>query len=104
MIMKKLSCRKTELVKYDTDDKKTAQQYFNRGNEKFIIKDYNGAITCYTLTIEIDPKNTMAYYYRGCAKILLQDSKGAMTDLTKAVEIPLLSNTFYCGDAANHIH
>jgi len=101
--MKKIFCVKTELANDDTDNFKTAMKYFNRANEKFNINDYNGAIAYYTLALEIDPKNTMAYYYRGCAKILLQDAKGAIADLAKAVEIPLLSNTFYRGESANHI-
>ena len=101
--MKKIFCGKTESVNDYTENLKIAQKYFNRANEKFNIHDYNGAITYYTLTIGIDPKHTMAYYYRGCAKILLQDAKGAIADLAKAVEIPLLSNTFYRGESANHI-
>lgn len=69
--MKKTLFSRTELAKSYSEENKTAQEYFDQGNEKFNLQDYNGAVADYTKAIEIEPQSKMSYYYRGCAKIHL---------------------------------
>ncbi len=61
--------------------------YYNRGNDKYDVGDYYGAIADYTKAIEISPREADAYYNRGLAKHDLNDYYGAIADYTKAIEI-----------------
>jgi tetratricopeptide (TPR) repeat protein len=64
-----------------------ASDYLNRGDSKYLLDDYSGAIADYTKAIEIDPNYALAYFNRGCSKHLLEDYSGAIADYTKAIEI-----------------
>jgi tetratricopeptide (TPR) repeat protein len=66
---------------------KIAQQYFNRGNSKIFLQDYEGAIINFDKGIEIDPRFAKAYYRRGIAKNFSQNQDGVSVDFTKAFEI-----------------
>jgi len=65
----------------------SAEGYFDRGNSKYDLQDYRGAIQDYSKAIELDPSNADAYYNRGNAKRKLQDYRGAIQDYSKAIEL-----------------
>ena len=72
---------------YATAYCQTADDYFNRGNSKYDLQDYRGAIADFTKAIELKPNNADIYFNRGNSKQKLQDRRGCIADLTKAIEI-----------------
>jgi tetratricopeptide (TPR) repeat protein len=64
-----------------------AKEYFNRGSEKVIIKNYSGAIHDLSEAIRLNPGFLEAYENRGVAKYYLNDLNGAVDDYSKALEI-----------------
>jgi tetratricopeptide (TPR) repeat protein len=67
-------------------DPKNIYALTNRGVDKSILEDYNGAISDYTKIIEIDSNNTLAYLNRGKNKKRLNDFLGAIEDFDKAID------------------
>ena len=65
----------------------SAGEFFNRGNAKYRLRDYQGAIADYTKAIQIDPQDAFSYVNRGNAKKGLGDHQGAIADYSKAIEI-----------------
>ena len=65
----------------------SAEDYVNRGNNKYRLRDYQGAIIDYTMVLEIDPQKASAYYFRGIAKNESGDYEGAIADYNKVIEI-----------------
>jgi len=65
----------------------SAEEYYNRGNEKSDSEDYNGSIEDYSFAISIKPNFINAYYNRGHTKYKLEDYYGAIADYTKAIEL-----------------
>ena len=65
----------------------TSAEYFNNGLEKMEKRDYKGAITDYTKSIELDSNYADAYINRGIAKNKLRNHSGAIADFTKAIEL-----------------
>ncbi len=61
--------------------------FLSRGNAKFNLGDYKGAILDYSKAILINPKNGLAYLNRGDAKILIKDKIGGCKDLNKAASL-----------------
>jgi tetratricopeptide (TPR) repeat protein len=61
----------------------TVDEYFSKGNDKFKLQDYNGAISDYDKAIELNPKYAGLYYNRGLAKDNLNDCRGAISDYTR---------------------
>ena len=73
----------------------SAEGYFDRGNSKYDLQDYRGAIQDYSKAIELDPSDAEAYYNRGLAKRKLQDYRGAIQDYSKAIELdPSFANAY----------
>ena len=73
----------------------TAQDNYNKGNEKANAKDYAGSIKDFDKAVKLDPKYTDAYYNRGTSKMYMKDYKGAITDFDKAIELkPDFLNAF----------
>lgn len=66
-----------------------ANEYFNRGNFKKLLGDYNGALSDYDKAIEMKPSFFEAYHQRGTVKSLLKDEEGAMSDFNKAISLIL---------------
>jgi len=54
--------------------------YFNRGNQKFKSKDYQGAIKDYNVAIRLNPKYLEAYHSRAIIKEKLNYYNGAIAD------------------------
>ena len=59
----------------------------NRGQTKYDLEDYTGAISDLTKSIEIIPNNGWAYYIRGLSKQKIEDLNSACTDWKKAAEL-----------------
>ena len=78
---------KEQVVYEKKSNLNTAEEYFYRAYEKSEKGDYNGAISDYTIAIEINPNFAQAYNNRGIRKANLNDYKGAISDFTKAIEI-----------------
>ncbi len=58
----------------------TAEEYFNKANNKSDSKDYQGAIVDYTKAIELNPNYSDAYVNRGDTKTKIQDFQGALAE------------------------
>jgi tetratricopeptide (TPR) repeat protein len=65
----------------------TALDYFNKGLNKGIEKDYKGSMADYTNAIELDPNFAATFYFRGQSKARLDDYRGSRIDYTKAIEL-----------------
>lgn len=63
------------------------QGYYYRGDLKYFVKDYIGAIQEYTKAIEINPTYDFAYNSRGICKCFLNDYSSAIEDFNKALEL-----------------
>ncbi len=85
--MKKIQIFVTVLLMSLFSFGQTAETYFERGNAKYVIDDYEGAIADFTKAIEINPNYAKAYFDRGNSKLSLNDYSGAVEDYEKAVEI-----------------
>jgi tetratricopeptide (TPR) repeat protein len=73
----------------------TAQDNYNKGNEKADSKDFVGSIKDYDKAIKLNPKYTDAYYNRATSKIYIKDYKGAIADYNRAIELrPDFLNAF----------
>ena len=59
----------------------------NRGVDKSILEDYNGAIEDYTKIIKISPRNSLAYLNRGNNKARLGNYLEAIEDYNKLIRI-----------------
>ena len=68
-------------------DPKLSYAWFNRGNLKCRLKDYNGAVQDYSLAIENEPSLAEAWFNRGLTLIYLNDRANACNDLSKAGEL-----------------
>ncbi|MEK6783296.1 MAG: tetratricopeptide repeat protein [Bacteroidota bacterium] len=63
----------------------TAHEYVLRGEAKYKLLDYRGAIADYDKAIEVEPKQYDTYISRGNAKYYLLDYRGAIADYDKAI-------------------
>jgi tetratricopeptide (TPR) repeat protein len=64
-----------------------AEEYFDKGNAKFNLQDFIGAISEYNKAIEVKPDYTHAYLNRGVVKVELQNFKGALVDFNRAIKL-----------------
>ena len=74
-----------------------AADFYNSGNKKMILKDYQGSIADFTKAIELKPDFARAYLSRGIVKATrLHDYKGAIPDYNKSIEItPTIPGAYY---------
>ena len=63
------------------------ENYSMRGNEKFINRDYSGAIKDFTTVIVLNSNDAESYYKRGLAKVALNYEESAMSDFQRAKEL-----------------
>src|SRR5690348_6238257 len=61
--------------------------YLNRGNTRYLQRDYVAAIADYNKAIELKPAYDKTYNGRGIAKRASGDFAGAIADCSKAIEI-----------------
>jgi tetratricopeptide (TPR) repeat protein len=64
-----------------------SETLLDKGNEKFILNDYKGAIQDFTVAVKLNPNNALIYDSRGHAKFHLEDYAGAIDDFTMALKI-----------------
>lgn len=60
--------------------------YNVKGNAKYELGDYEGAMQDYTKAIEISPNKPEAYHLRALLKSELEDYREAILDFTMAIE------------------
>jgi len=72
-----------------------AEQYTQRGNEKYINGDYSGAIADFTEVIKINPENAMAYISRALARSRSGNINGAIGDYNAVIKIDPNSRIAY---------
>ncbi|MBD2339578.1 tetratricopeptide repeat protein [Calothrix sp. FACHB-156] len=76
--------RLTHSIKIAPDD---AVAFYNRGNTRAELGDYEGAIADYTQAIKINPNYADAYYSRANARCDLEDYQSAILDYSQAIKI-----------------
>lgn len=82
----------------------SAQDFNNRGNDKYNKADYEGAVQDYNRAIELKPNDAEAYYNRGWAKYSLGDKQGAIADYTQAIKLkPDYADAYYYRGDAKYI-
>jgi len=60
---------------------------FNRGQAKYRLKDYSGALNDFNRVIYLDPFNAHAYMKRGMSYLGLGDKDNACIDWNKAADL-----------------
>ena len=82
---------KSEAVKPLAEEKQSvsAETYFYRGNEKYLMRSYEDAITAYNEAIQLQPDFANAYVNRGLAKEKLGQHESAIMDYSSAIKIDL---------------
>ncbi|MYA71879.1 tetratricopeptide repeat protein [Candidatus Poribacteria bacterium] len=80
---------KPEVVKPLTEEEQSvsAETHFYRGNEKYLMRVYQDAITAYNEAIRLQPDFANAYVNRGLAKEKLGQHESAIMDYSSAIEI-----------------
>lgn len=68
---------------------KKAVEYFNRGNFKFKLQEYEFSVKDYDKAIELSPDFAEAYCKRGDAKSLSGKHNEAIKDYNEAINIIL---------------
>src|SRR5882757_1245346 len=64
----------------------TPQMYYQSGGDKFLAKDYPGAIADFSKAVGLEPGYTDAWYFRGLTKFIAKDSTAA-DDFSKVLEL-----------------
>lgn len=79
-----------------SNEKEKTEIYYKKGNTKYSLNDFEGAISDYSKAIELNSKNAKAYCNRDSAKDEVKDSEGAILDFNKAIELnPKYSFAYY---------
>ncbi|HDQ26377.1 MAG TPA: tetratricopeptide repeat protein [bacterium] len=65
----------------------TAEDHISAGNEKYELRDYEGAVKDYDRAIKLQPDYAMAYLNRGLAKYMRGERDAAIKDLKKSAEL-----------------
>ncbi|WP_264529227.1 tetratricopeptide repeat protein [Flavobacterium sp. N502540] len=73
----------------------TTSEWTERGDDKYDLKDYVGAIADYTKAIQEKSTNDTAYFKRGWAKFEINDYEGALADYTKAADLSPLDWSYH---------
>src|SRR5882757_9567759 len=64
----------------------SGEHYYNRGNLKFQLQEFDGALTDLNKSIELNSEEPLVYWIRGGVKEKMGDLIGAREDLTKVIE------------------
>jgi len=70
---------------FGASNEKKAKQFADRGHDKVIKGDFDGAIADYTRAIQLEPDCEACYANRGDAKREKKDFDGAIADCTEAI-------------------
>jgi small glutamine-rich tetratricopeptide repeat-containing protein alpha len=74
----------TTTIGSDEDNKKKSEELKVQGNEKFKLKDFDGAIKCYSEAIQLYP-NSIYYHNRGIAYSKVNQHQDAINDYKKCI-------------------
>ena len=88
---------KSDAVKPLAQEKQSvsAETHFYRGNEKYLMRIYQDAITAYDEAIRLQPDFANAYVNRGLAKEKLGQHESAIMDYSSAIKInPALAGAY----------
>ena len=88
---------KSEAVRPLAEEKQSvsAETYFYRGNEKYLMRNYQDAIGAYDEAIRLQPDFANAYVNRGLAKEKLGQHESAIMDYSSAIKIdPTLAGAY----------
>jgi tetratricopeptide (TPR) repeat protein len=73
---------------YAPDKTTDGEFYFARGNARFDLNDWEGAMTDYSQVIKLDPMSPLGWFKRGLTRgWKLGDSKGAILDFNEAIRL-----------------
>lgn len=76
--------------------KMSPQDFYVRGVEKALSRDYQGAIEDYTQAIALHPRFVEAYIKRGATRYKLGDDRGVLDDCNQALQLnPNLPQAYY---------
>jgi tetratricopeptide (TPR) repeat protein/S1-C subfamily serine protease len=74
--------------------------YFNRGDARFQLGDFQGAYDDANSAIAMQPEGGLAYYTRGLARNRLKDPQGAIADLSQCIQLmPYLAPAYFARSA-----
>jgi len=82
--------KEDDFTKQIKNNNNEAEVYYNNGDLKAALKDFDGAIVAFTKSIELDEKKVWAYWAylgRGKVKQKIKDYLGAIADYSKSIEI-----------------
>ena len=86
--LKKLLARSETVKPFSQQSQSiSAETYLLRGNEKYRLADYTGAIADYAQAIRLNPDYALAYYNRGVAKNRLGQHLAAIADFNTAIRL-----------------
>jgi tetratricopeptide (TPR) repeat protein len=68
-------------------DHEEAQKYVERGTERRLVNDLDGAIAAYNTALQLDPLNVEAYNNRGNIYSLQEKYDRAIADFTEAIRL-----------------
>ncbi len=77
----------TLIVMFCTACTKTAEEYFNKGQNALSTSNYDEAIKCYKKTIELDPNFTNVYFFLGNAYFDQGMQEDAIGEYKKAITV-----------------
>ncbi len=66
---------------------KVEELYIWRGNARYSMKDYDGAMADYNLAIDINPDYELAFYNRGAVWVIKKEYNKAIADYTRVINI-----------------
>lgn len=82
----------------------SAEDYYERGGNRYEQDDFEGAIAEYTGAIELNPHYTYAYCGRGLARIGKGDLEGAIGDASEAIRLnPNYADAYLCRGHARQL-
>jgi tetratricopeptide (TPR) repeat protein len=65
----------------------SAEEYFQRGNTKYLAQDFTGALSDYTTSISLKPNQAQTYYNRAHAQESLKNYAAALEDYSYAINL-----------------
>lgn len=84
LIRKVIIILRTQAIRIASEYPFIYSAFFNRGEIRFELKDYQGAITDYTQAILMKPDFATPYTKRGNVRTILGDKQGAAQDFQQA--------------------
>ena len=81
----------SEAIKRDST---FVEAYQNRGYLKYVIQDFQGAISDFDKMYTLNPYSYASYELRGMARFKLRDFRGAVDDYTKVIDSSMINDVY----------